>query len=126
LASVEVAMTSDPPAPDPLARRPRRHEDVAWRNWGGEVVILTPAGHDPTAAPEQQDGAEHDLNGVGSRVWELCDGEHTVAEIALALTEEFDVDLATASRDAADFVDELTRKKLVRFDGCPATHGSDR
>ena len=34
--------------------QPRRHPDVAWRNWDGEVVILTPSGHDPDAPPEQQ------------------------------------------------------------------------
>jgi hypothetical protein len=115
--------TEEPRPRDPQ-RRPRRHADVAWRNWGGEVVILTPSGHDPAAPPEQQDGAEHDLNEVASRVWELCDGTRTEADIALALTLEFDVDLATASRDAADFIDELVDKRLVRFDDAPAGAGS--
>jgi hypothetical protein len=115
-----------PERPRDPQRRPRRHADVAWRNWGGEVVILTPSGHDPAAPPEQRDGAEHDLNEVGSRVWELCDGAHTEADIALALVEEFEVDLATASRDAADFIDELAHRQLVRFDDAPAGAGSQR
>ena len=94
---------------------PRRHPDVAWRNWDGEVVILTPSGHDPDAPPEQRDGAEHDLNPVASRVWELCDGARSVAEIARVLVEEFEVDEETAGRDAAEFLASLWQRKLVQF-----------
>jgi Coenzyme PQQ synthesis protein D (PqqD) len=96
-----------------LSLRPRRHPDLAWRNWGGQVVILAPAGHEPEGPEEQRDGAEHDLNEVGSRLWELCDGARTVGELALALVSEFEVDLATAQRDSADFVRELVRRKLL-------------
>ena len=98
---------------DMMVVRPRRHPDLAWRNWGGEVVILAPSGHDPGAPLEQQDGAEHDLNEVASRVWELSDGQRTVAEIARVLSDEFEVDQATAERDSADFVRELVRRKLL-------------
>ena len=99
-----------------LAVRPRRHPDLAWRNWDGEVVILAPAGHDQAAPEEQRDGAEHDLNQVGSRVWELCDGARTVADIAREVVTEFEVDLATAERDSADFVAEAVRRKLLMID----------
>jgi len=104
-----------PPPSELLAAQPRRHPDVAWRNWDGEVVILTPSGHDPAAPPEQQDGAEHDLNPVASRVWELCDGSRSVVEIGRALAEEFEVDAETAARDATEFVAELWRKKLIQL-----------
>ena len=93
--------------------RPRRHPDLAWRNWGGEVVILAPSGHDPDAPLEQRDGAEHDLNEVASRVWELSDGQRTVAEIARVLIEEFEVDQATAERDSTELVRELIGRKLL-------------
>ena len=101
---------------DVLTLRPRRHPDLAWRNWGGEVVILAPSGHDPDAPVEQRDGAEHDLNEVASRVWELSDGQRTVSEIARVLIDEFEVDQATAERDSADFVVELVRRKLLLVD----------
>jgi Coenzyme PQQ synthesis protein D (PqqD) len=110
-----------------LTSRPRRHPDLAWRNWGGEVVILAPSGHDPDAPDEQRDGAEHDLNEVASRVWELCDGVRSVSEIARVLIDEFEIDLATAERDAADFVAELVRKKLLLLDEARcAESGSSR
>ena len=96
-----------------LDLRPVRHPDLAWRSWDGEVVILAPAGHDASAPPEQQDGAEHDINEVGSLIWELCDGGRTVREIAEELAEEFDVDEATARRDALEFVQGLLAQKLL-------------
>ena len=101
---------------DMMDLRPYRHPDLAWRNWGGEVVILAPSGHDPDAPEEQRDGAEHDLNQVASRVWELSDGKRTVAEIARVLIDEFEVDEETAERDSADFVRELVRRKLLQVD----------
>jgi len=101
--------------PELLHTKPRRHPDVAWRNWDGEVVILTPSGHDLDAPPEQQDGAEHDLNPVASRVWELSDGERNILQIAVVLAEEFEVDEQTAARDAADFVLEMSRRKLIQI-----------
>ena len=99
-----------------LTARPRRHPDVAWRNWGGQVVILAPAGHHPQAPPEQADGAEHDLNEVASRLWELSDGQRTVADLARALVAEFEVDSVTAEQDSADFVHELVRLQLLVLD----------
>lgn len=98
---------------DLLTLRPLRHPDVAWRAWDGEVVILSPAGHDPAAPPLQQDGAEHDLNEVGSRIWELCDGTRSVGEIAHAVAEEFEVDEATAAADAGEFVGQLLGTRLL-------------
>ncbi len=96
-----------------LRLRPVRHPDVAWRSWDGEVVILAPAGHHQAAGDGLSDGAEHDLNEVGSRIWELCDGTRSVREIAQALAEEFEVNLGTAERDAAEFVANLLTTRLL-------------
>jgi hypothetical protein len=96
-----------------LQLRPVRHPDLAWRSWDGEVVILSPAGHNPSAPAEQQDGAEHDLNEVGSRIWELCDGTRSVEEIAHAIVGEFEIDEETARRDAAEFVQGLLAQRLL-------------
>ena len=77
------------------------------------MVILTPAGHDPRAVQALADGAEHDLNEVGSRIWELCDGARSVSEIAALIEEEFEVDTATALADCVDFVQGLLAQKLL-------------
>lgn len=96
-----------------LQLRPVRHPDVAWRSWDGEVVILAPAGLHQAAGDGLSDGAEHDLNEVGSRIWELCDGNRSVREMAQALVEEFEVDVATAERDAVEFVASLLSTRLL-------------
>src|SRR2546430_2546589 len=94
-------------------QRPARHPDLAWRSWGGEVVILTPAGHDPQAPAGQADGAEHDLNEVASRIWELCDGQRTICQIAALVEREYEVDGATALADAEELVADLARRRLL-------------
>ena len=77
------------------------------------MVILTPAGHDAKVAAALADGAEHDLNEVGSRIWELCDGKHTLVEIAQTLVDEFEVDAGEARMDASAFVAQLVEMKLL-------------
>jgi hypothetical protein len=50
---------------------------------------------------------------VASRIWELCDGRSAVEDIAAAIVEEFEVDLATARRDVAEFVREMLEDGLL-------------
>lgn len=85
-------------------RIPAHHPRIAARVFSGEAVIITPA-----------ENMVRMLNPVGSRVWELVDGTHTVEEIAAALTQEFDVELAQARGSATAFVDELAAKGLLAF-----------
>jgi hypothetical protein len=53
------------------------------------------------------------LNEVGGRVWDLCDGSHSVASIAAALSAEYDVDTSTALRDADELLESLAGAGLV-------------
>jgi len=53
------------------------------------------------------------LNPVGSRVWELIDGQRSVDEIVGVIVQEFDVSQEAAARDVGDFVRELLAKSLV-------------
>lgn len=48
----------------------------------------------------------HRLNGVGTRVWELCDGR-TLSAIVETIVTEFEVDPEVATRDVTAFVEEL-------------------
>jgi len=71
-----------------IEERPRQREDVSARSVGGETIVL-----------DRTTNQVHQLNATASLVWQRCDGQHTVAEIAKALTEAFEVDRDTA-RDA--------------------------
>lgn len=53
------------------------------------------------------------LNPVGSRVWELIDGQRSVDDIVGVIVQEFDVSQEAAARDVGDFVRELLAKSLV-------------
>lgn len=85
-------------------RIPIHHPRTAARVFSGEAVVITPA-----------ENRVRMLNPVGSRVWELADGTRTLDEIAVALTAEFEVDLAEARTSVAAFVEELLGKGLLTW-----------
>jgi hypothetical protein len=82
--------------------RPRRRSDVSVRVVEGEIIVW-----------DRQAGLIHQFNRTATRVWECCDGAHTVAAIADRLTQDFDVDPATARRDVAAVVAQLRQLNLV-------------
>jgi coenzyme PQQ synthesis protein D (PqqD) len=91
--------------------RPLRHPAVEWREIGTEATLIVPG----------ETSASHELNEVATRIWALCDGHRTVREIAASIVEEFEVDPATAERDAVEFVrDMLQGGLLLPGDGASA------
>lgn len=75
---------------------------TAWRLIEGEAVILS-----------LETKVLRGLNPVGSRVWELIDGQRSVEEIITAIVQEFDVTPQAAAEDVRGFVRELLDKGLV-------------
>jgi len=75
---------------------------TAWRLIEGEAVILS-----------LETKVLRGLNPVGSRVWELIDGQRSVEEIITAIVQEFDVTPQAAAEDVRGFVRELLDKSLV-------------
>ena len=67
-----------------------------------EAVILT-----------LQDSMLHTLNRVGTRVWELADGTRTIEEITTIISDEFEVDKATAQVDILELVAEFQSKGMI-------------
>ena len=93
------------PAPG-RARKPvgflKRREGVAAQVVDGEAVLL-----------DIESGEYFSLNSVGSRIWELCDGTRSTAEIVLVICGEFDVAEDVATADAHEILDEFQNEKLV-------------
>jgi len=107
-AGEERRRASDGPGP---ARRagtgtpaglPKRREGVAAQTADGDTVLLDIEG-----------GGYFSLNHVGSRVWELCDGTRSTAEIVSAICDEFDVAEDVAMADIQEILDELEKENLV-------------
>jgi Coenzyme PQQ synthesis protein D (PqqD) len=69
---------------------------MAWQTIDGETVLLNLDGRELMG-----------LNGVGARAWELLDGERSLAQIAAAVAEEFEVEPAQAEADVLVFAGEL-------------------
>ena len=90
-----------------LGSRPRRGEHVVWRRGEDGLVLLNPL-----------DGTYFTLDDTGGRIWELCDGERSVADIAVALGGEYDAAVPEIESDALELVSGLEQEGLLA--------GSDR
>ena len=55
----------------------------------------------------------HELNDVAARIWELCDGLHSEAEIAEQLVSEFEISLVEAADDVRQFIAQLVKLELI-------------
>jgi|DewCreStandDraft_2_1066082.scaffolds.fasta_scaffold05252_5 hypothetical protein len=85
---------------------PAPHPQTAGRVIDGEAVLLLAETNEIQV-----------LNPVGSRIFELADGQHTLAEIASILTEEYNVDFHQALADVSEFVQQLVDSQvLVLYD----------
>jgi len=69
---------------------------------GQEAVIILPA-----------EGEVKVLNEVGSRLWELVDGQRTIAELAVKICDEYAVTFEQAEEDALDFIQRMVERKLL-------------
>lgn len=55
----------------------------------------------------------YSLNPVGTFIWERCDGNNTVVQIAEALASEYEVTLEEAARDCQEFIESLVEQGLL-------------
>ena len=79
--------------------RLRRIEGIAWRMIDGEAVLVN----------VRRDEVMH-LNPAASSLWSILDGQASLEDIALSMTEEYDVDLEVALADAIAFAASLVEQ----------------
>jgi hypothetical protein len=87
-------------------------EDTVFRELEGESVLLN-----------LESGMYFGLDAVGTRVWRLFEETRSLRAVRDRLTEEYDVDPATAERDLLELADALVQKGLWAAHGGP---GGDR
>jgi hypothetical protein len=87
-----------------LAQRPLQAEGVVTRELDGEVVLL-----------DLSNEEYYSLNDVGSRVWELMDGERTVTVIVDAVVAEYEVERAEVEADVLALLGALADEGLVSW-----------
>jgi hypothetical protein len=104
-----------------LEARPVRNPSLKWEALdNGEVQIILPRRRDamgkllssvfyvPPSKPVS-------LDVVGARVWQLCDGEHTVNDITEALMEEHKLHRREAEVSLTEFLKMLGKRNMVAF-----------
>jgi len=89
-------------------RYPEQNPKAAWRVYDGQAVIVSP-----------EDSTLHTLNAVGTVIWEAADGRTAMDAIVARVCDAFEVDTATAARDAAAFVESLTERGLLTVSNTP-------
>jgi len=76
---------------------------MGWRIIEGEALIVNP-----------NDSMIYPLNEVGSRVWELLDGERACGDIIGLIEEEFEGDKKDIREEITSFLKELLDKGLAQ------------
>lgn len=97
IETAEVRVLSVPTVP-----RSTKHPEALARRIEDLFVILQP------------DMSElHSLNSVATRIWTLIEEERTVADVAAAIADEYEVDEATARGDVLELLGTLREKQLI-------------
>jgi hypothetical protein len=94
-----------------------RSQSVVGRVVGGETLIV------PVRAKVGDLASIYSFNGTGSLIWKLLDAPRTVAELSMAIAEEYDVEVAQAEHDVAEFVSEMKAVGLVEVPVAAAMAG---
>lgn len=81
---------------------PRRRDEVLTQRAAQTVVLL-----------DADSGEYYALDDVGGRVWDLCDGTRTVADIVGTLCLEYDAPAGTIEADVVGMLGELARERLL-------------
>ncbi len=77
-------------------------KNVIWRRIGDDIVVI------------KDDGlSTHVLNKMAAIIWEMCDGECGIDEIAAHLCERFDVSFEEARADVREIIEKLTKAGIM-------------
>lgn len=81
---------------------PQRREQVISQKASNDFLLFN-----------MNDGNYYSLNEVGCRIWELCDGTHSIAQLAETLAAEYDAPPETLVQDVMDLLREFRDGKLL-------------
>ena len=76
-------------------------------------VLFTSMGEDAVLLHVQR-GDYYSLNKVGARLWVLTDGCKTIRELAVLITEEFEITREQAESDIIELAEQLEKEGLVK------------
>jgi coenzyme PQQ synthesis protein D (PqqD) len=94
-----------------------RSESVIARVVAGETLIV------PARAEVGDLASIYTINGTGTLIWKLLETPKTIAQLATAVAQEYEVELDRAESDVAEFVDEMKAAGLVEIPAAMAMAG---
>lgn len=81
-------------------------------------VLTTPIG-DSLMLLDLGSGVYYELEGVGSRIWQLLAEQTTPSEVAHQISVEYGISEASAADDLVDLLNELSASGLLSYEGGP-------
>jgi len=94
-----------------------RSQSVVARVVAGETLIV------PVRARVGDLASIYSFNGTASVIWKLLESPRTLAELAAAVAQEYDVEPSRVERDVTEFVDEMKAVDLVEVPASVAMAG---
>jgi hypothetical protein len=92
-----------------LTRYYAKDTELVTRNVAGETIIV------PIKNKVGDLDSIYTLNEVGTLIWELIDGEHSVSEITEAMCDAYEVEPEVAEKDTLEFLNSLKEAGLLRL-----------
>jgi hypothetical protein len=92
--------------------RPKRKELIIAQKGASDLLLFN-----------MDDGSYYALNELGGRIWELCDGIPTVAELIEILAEEYDAPRKIIEADVLELLENLRGNNLIDACGSAFTVG---
>jgi len=82
---------------------------IVTKKTGDEYVLI------PVANNIADMNSVYTLNESGAFIWELIDGKRNVEMIINALTEEYDIDYESASKDVFSFINNMSNYLIINI-----------
>jgi hypothetical protein len=101
--------TRPPDQPPPPPDRPRHAPGIEANQAHGRIVLVRPT-----------DGGFHLLDELGTRIWELCDGDRSVDQVIETIGAETGQAPAAVAGDVREWIAELRSEQLL----CPVAQGA--
>ena len=94
-----------------------RSQSVVARVVAGETLIV------PIRGKVGDLASIYSFNGTGTLIWKLLESPRTVAQLAAAVAQEYEVETAQAEQDVTSFVSEMKSVGLVEAPASVAMAG---
>ncbi len=93
---------------DSLEARYERDPNVVTREIAGERILV------PIQKQAADMAAIYVLNETGARIWNLLDGQRSLADIGDILVREYSIDSDTVQADVVEIVEQLRELGMLR------------